>query len=95
MKKTQRKHTAAFKSKVALEALQGEKTIAELASQYSLHPRQIQQWRKQLVDNAGAAFESDGKADKDWQAEKSRLYAQIGQLTVERDFLQQGLRRFK
>lgn len=96
MNKGQRRHSAQFKAKVALEALEGEKTTAELASQYSLHPRQIQMWRKQLLDNATAAFESDaGKADKDWQAEKTKLFAQIGQLKVERDFLEQGLRRFK
>ena len=94
--KGQRKHSVQFKAKVALEALQGEKTTAELASQYGLHPRQIQMWRKQLLDNATSAFESDaGKADKDWQVEKTKLFAQIGQLKVERDFLEQGLRRFK
>jgi len=53
-------------------------------------------WRKQLLDNAKAAFDSDGgKADKNWQTEKAKLFAQIGKLTVERDFLEQGLRRFK
>lgn len=96
MNKSPRKHTAEFKAKIALEALQGEKTIAELAAQYELHPRQIQAWRKQLLDNAKSAFDFNGdKTDKNWQAEKAKLFAQIGKLTVERDFLEQGLRRFK
>lgn len=96
MNKSPRKHTAEFKAKIALEALQGDKTLAEIAAHYELHPKQIQIWRKQLLDNAKAAFDSDGsKADKNWHAEKTKLFAQIGKLTVERDFLEQGLRRFK
>jgi transposase-like protein len=94
--KSPRKHTPEFKAKVALEALQGDRTLAELAAQYELHPKQIQTWRKQLLDNAKSAFESgNDKIEKNWQAEKSKLFAQIGKLTVERDFLEQGLRRFK
>ena len=96
MNKSPRKHTAQFKAKVALEALQGDKTLVELAAHYELHPKQIQTWRKQLLDNAKAAFESAGdKKDKNWQTEKTKLFAQIGKLTVERDFLEQGLRRFE
>jgi transposase len=96
MNKSPRKHTAEFKAKIALEALQGDKTLVEIAAQYELHPKQIQIWRKQLLDNAKVAFDSDGgKADKNWQIEKAKLFAQIGKLTVERDFLEQGLRRFK
>lgn len=96
MKKSPRKHTSEFKAKVALEALQGDKTLTELASQYELHPKQIQIWRKQLLENAKVAFESaPGKAEKDWHAEKAKLFAQIGRLTVERDFLDQGLKRYK
>jgi len=96
MNKSPRKHTAEFKANIALEALQGDKTIAEIAAQYELHPRQIQAWRKQLLDNAKSAFNNNNdKADKNWQAEKAKLFAQIGKLTVENDFLEQGLRRFK
>ena len=94
MKNSPRKHTSEFKAKIALEAMQGDRTLVEIASQYGLHPKQIQTWRKQLLENAKAAFES-GRSDKDWETEKSKLFAQIGKLTVERDFLEQGLRRFK
>ena len=92
MKNKQRKHSPEFKAKLAVEALKGEKTLAEIGSEDQLHPRQIQEWRKQLIDNAGAAFASGtDKETKEWQAEKAQLYARIGKLTVERDFLHKGL----
>ena len=89
-----RQHNPSFKAKVALEALRGEKTIAELASQYEIHPNQIMQWKKTLVEEATGLFENkSSKKPKDEKALVDRLYRQIGQLKVEKDFLEDSLGR--
>ena len=83
-----RKHSPSFKAKVALEAIKGEETVAQVAARYEVHPGQIQAWKKSLL--AGAAGVFGGNHDKGQKAEEvliARLYQQIGQLKVERDFL--------
>mgnify|MGYP005853222993 CR=1 FL=1 len=78
-----------FKAKVALEALKGEKTMQELAITYSVHPNMIALWKRQVMENAAAAFEKEGK-DKDSEEaarQKDELFKQIGQLQVENEFL--------
>ena len=88
MSKERRKHSPSFKAKVALEAVKGELTVAQLAARYEVHPGQIQAWKKALV--GGAANVLGGNQDigrKDEEALIARLYQQIGQLKVERDFL--------
>jgi len=94
MRRKRRNHSADFKAKVALAALQGDRTLAELAEQFDVHPNQIQDWKKRLVEGAGGLFgrsakEAAGKDDEDVQA----LHAKIGQLTMENDFLERGLTR--
>jgi len=81
-------HEAAFKAKVALEALKEEKTMAELSSEYAVHPNQIRQWRQKLVDELPGVF-SDRRQKNDKEAEEvtAELYRQIGQLKVELDWL--------
>lgn len=82
-----RKFSAEFKAKVALEALSGELTLAELASKYDVHPTQIAGWKRQAKEGMVAAF--SGKAasvQKDAASEIRELHAKIGQLTVEKDF---------
>jgi transposase-like protein len=88
MKRTRKKHGAAFKAKVAIAAIRGDQTVAELAIRYGVHPNQIHKWRKALLNGATSVFEpSGGGRDKADEALVSELYAKIGELTVERDFL--------
>ena len=94
MKTSRRKHSPAFKAKVALEALRGDKTIAEIASQYEVHPNQITQWKKILAEDASGLFQKgQSKKPQDEQALIKKLYQEIGQLKVEKDFLEDSLGR--
>ena len=94
MKQTRKKHGAAFKAKVALAAIKGDRTVAELASGYGVHPNQIYAWKKQLLDGAASVFEGGGVAAAEGAASAAQvdlLYRQIGQLKVENDFLARKL----
>lgn len=83
-----KKYSDNFKSKVALEAIKGEKTISELASQYELHPNQISNWKKQLLEGVPEIFSRSKKvAIKSQESQTDELYRQIGQLKVELDWL--------
>ena len=89
MKKTRRKFDAGVKARIALEAVREEARIADLAARHGIHPNQIYGWKRQLIENAAKLFagEASGAAEGRREGEMTELYAEIGQLTVERDFL--------
>ena len=90
MANKRKQYSAQFKAKVALAAIRGEKTVAELASQYEVHPTMINNWKRQLLEGASDVFESGNSSSSvqsDQQTHIDELYRQIGQLKVERDFL--------
>jgi transposase-like protein len=88
MNNIRRKHSASFKAKVALAALKGEQTVVELTSRFQVHPSRIHAWRKMLVEGAVQLFQNGAGQEKSNEALIAQLYQQIGQLTVERDFLE-------
>jgi transposase len=91
-KKSRRKFSADFKAKVVLEVFKERSTIEELARKYELHPTQINTWKREAVSNMASVFganNTDAVVDTEQQTEK--LYAQIGQLKVENDFLKKKL----
>ncbi len=88
MKNKRRNHSAQFKVKVALAAAKGQKTVAELSKEYQVHPTQIVQWKKQLMDSLPEIFSVRRKKEQhEQQLLTNGLYQQIGQLKVELDWL--------
>ena len=90
-KRPRRNHSPAFKAKVALAAIKGEKTLAELAQQFDVHPNQITQWRTQLLEGASGVFGEAAKAEAAPAVDVKTLHAKIGELTLENDFLSGAL----
>lgn len=89
MKRTRRNHGAAFKAQVAFAAIKGDKTLAELAEQFQVHPTQITEWKQQLLARAADVF-GGSKPPAD-SPDLKTLHAKIGQLTLENDFLEGAL----
>jgi len=82
-----KQHSAQFKAQVAIAALAGDRTLAELASEFGVHPTMISSWKQELVKNARELFERGHKKVTDPQAVIDNLHRKIGQLQIERDFL--------
>jgi len=93
--RTRRRYDESFKAKVAVEALKGEKTVSELASQYEVHPNQIMQWRKQLLDGAAEVFSrrKDPEVDE-IRKELDRAHRKLGQRDLEVDYLKKKCKQF-
>jgi transposase-like protein len=89
MSQIRKRHSPSFKAKVALAALRGDQTVAELASRFQVHPSRIHAWKRVLVEGAQELFQNGHGQKKLNEALIAKLYQQIGQLTVERDFLQE------
>ncbi|MFZ0030881.1 MAG: IS3 family transposase [Candidatus Cybelea sp.] len=90
VQRSRRNHTAAFKAKVAIAAIKGDQTTAELAKRFDVHPNSIVQWKTQLLERAAEAF--GGDAPKAGGPDVRDLHAKIGQLALENDFLERGAR---
>jgi transposase len=93
MRKPRRNHSAAFKARVALEAIRGEKTVAEIAAHHEVHATQVTAWKSQLLEKAAGIFGGDALAT-DGRERIRELHEKIGELTVERDFLEGALGKF-
>lgn len=95
IKRKRRNHSPTFKAKVAMAALKGDKTLAELAQQYEVHPNQIQDWKKRLVTEAERLFENGHTQTGSGEEKIQELHAKIGELTMEKDFLSKALGPFR
>ena len=90
-KRPRRNHGAVFKAKVALEAIKGDQTLVELAERFQVHPNQIAEWKKVLLENASEVFDKVKHSEKEPNIKE--LHAKIGQLAMENDFLSNALGR--
>ena len=92
MKAKRRKFTAAFKAQVALSAIQERETLAELSKRFEVHPNEISKWKREFLKRSSVVFETKAP-EVDFEQEREKLYAKIGQLQVERDWLKKNLKK--
>lgn len=92
-KRKRRNHSPSFKAKVAVAAIRGDRTLAELAQQYDVHPNQIQDWKKRVMSGAEQLFETGSHGTEDGDQKIKELHEKIGELTMDRDFLSKALGR--
>ena len=90
-RRPRRNHSPAFKAKVAVAAIKGEKTMVELAQEFDVHPNQIKQWREQLLEGATGVFGDTPNTEPEPTIDVKTLHAKIGELTLENDFLSGAL----
>jgi transposase len=90
-RRARRNHTPAFKAKVALAAIKGDRTLAQLAEQFDIHPNQVTSWKAQLEGSAADVFGPGGGATAPPAVDVKLLHAKIGELTLENDFLEGAL----
>lgn len=92
MKKSRRKFSAAFKAKVALEAIKEKETLSQLAKRFEVHPNQISQWKREFIENCSKVFDESSQNKQDG-TDLKELYTKIGELKVENDFLKKSLKK--
>ena len=91
MKKKRRKFTSAFKATVAIETLKERETLAELSKRFEVHPNMISKWKQEFLERSAEVFEKKSESESGVDPEK--LYAKIGQLEIENDFLKKSLKK--
>ena len=91
MKKSRRKFSASFKAQVAIAALMERESLAELSERYGVHPNIISKWKQEFLEKSAEVF--DKKSDADPEVDPEKLYAKIGQLEIENDFLKKSLKK--
>jgi transposase len=91
MKQKRRKFSGAFKAKVAIEALKERETLAELSKRFEVHPNLISKWKQEFLEKSSEIFEK--KSDAESEVDADKLYAKIGQLEIENDFLKKSLNK--
>lgn len=91
MRKTRRKFSGAFKAKVAIEALKERESMAELSKRFEVHSNMISKWKQEFVERSSELF--DKKSDAEVEVDTEKLYAKIGQLEIENDFLKKSLKK--
>jgi len=95
MKKARKKHSPEFKAKVALAAVREQETVAEISRKHKVHANVVYKWKRQLLDNLARAFDAEAGSAGNTPEREAELLQKIGELTVERDFLSNGLGRFR
>jgi transposase-like protein len=95
MSKRRRRFSPDFKFRVALEAAKGQRTLSELSSEYGIHPNQVSQWKRQLLESGADVFSQNGaKEQRDQQAVQTELYEQIGRLKMELEWVKKKSAQF-
>ena len=93
MKAKRKQYSPSFKAKVALEALKDKETLAELSKRFEVHPTQIGKWKQEFLSRAASVFEKSPEAESQEQIDPDQLYAKIGRLELENEFLKKSLKK--
>lgn len=94
MRKTRRKFTSVFKAQIAIEAVRERESLADLAKKYEVHPNQISKWKQEFLEKSAQVFDLPGSEDSDEkEVQANKLYAKIGELQLENDFLKKSLQK--